>query len=168
MAKLGGKELRRSGNHRVIALTQAAAKQLRRHEAVLYLQRIWMGESLEGWDEKYSAATTGPRIASEADTDLTWSVELDYDGSGNIKTMTEPGKAPDSFTYDTAGRLIQAVVSGKSETYQYDAFGNLLEMAVAGRTPVTIPVDGGSNRVTGTPYDAAWPPASAASTRMIL
>jgi RHS repeat-associated protein len=150
IAKLGGTVLSKNGNQQVILLPLKEAKKLRRHDAVKFLQRVWMGESLEDWDESIpvSFAMT-PRTESEPN--LEWGPKAyTYDGSGNIKSI-----GADNYTYDTAGRLIQATVGGKTETFKYDAFGNLLEKAIAGSTPVTIPVDGGSNRIIGPEYDAA-------------
>jgi hypothetical protein len=49
----GGKVLTKFENRRLIQLPLAAAAELRRHEAVAFLQRVWTGESLEGWDERY-------------------------------------------------------------------------------------------------------------------
>jgi RHS repeat-associated protein len=156
VVKLGGKLLHSKQNQRVIDLPVAAAKELRRHESVVYLQRLWMGEPLEELEEEPDTSGSRSRIQSDSDTNLTWGPkEYTYDGSGNIKKI---GKATDSFdnyTYDTAGRLISSTVGSKTETYKYDAFGNLTEKAVTGSNPVTIPVDPSSNRMVGATYDAA-------------
>src|SRR5436305_3434267 len=160
--KLGGKVLLKDQNRRVILLPLGVSKQLRKNEAVVYLQRIWMGESREGWDESYppptatGKSTPGKAVQTEDDTNLQWGPKgYSYDGSGNV---TQIGN--DQFTYDSANRLITAQVSGatiapKSETYSYDAFGNLTSRQVSGSNAVNIPVDGGSNRLLGVPYDAA-------------
>src|SRR5204862_7968605 len=93
----------------------------------------------------------------ETDTNLQCgTTAYDYDGSGNIKQIGN-----DHFTYDSAGRLIAATVSGKTETYKYDSFGNLTEKAVVGANPLTTAVDGASNRMIGTSYDAAGNATSA-------
>ena len=150
IAKSGGKLLATKNNVRVVYLPFAAAKQLQKHEAVSYIQRIWTGESIEGWDEKLSMER-GRQLASEDDTDLEWGPKsYSYDGSGNIKKI-----GVDEYTYDSAGRLIRSVVSGKTETFEYDAFGNLTKKAVAGTNAVEIPVDASSNRLVGPEYDAA-------------
>jgi RHS repeat-associated protein len=156
----GGKLLAKFENRRLIQLPLAAAAELRRHEAVAFLQRVWTGESLEGWDERYvpppPPAKGHMHVAPQDDANLTWGPKsYTYDGSGNIKTV-----GSDSFAYDSAGRLIQATVNStaggtKSESYKYDAFGNLIEKAVSGTNPVAIPVDPGSNRVQGVSYDPA-------------
>lgn len=149
--KMGGRVLYQRDNRRIIHLPVAAAKQLWRHQSVVYLQRIWSGESLEGWDEGYSGddSRTGPKIAT--DDHLQWGPRsYSYDGSGNIKQI-----GPDAYVYDTAGRLVEATVSGKTQRFKYDAFGNLVETAVAGANAVPIPVDGSSNRLLGRTYDTA-------------
>jgi RHS repeat-associated protein len=157
----GGKLLAKFDNRRLIQLPLAAATELRRHEAVAFLQRVWTGESLEGWDERYvpppPPAKGHMHVAPQDDANLTWGPKsYAYDGSGNIKTV-----GSDAFAYDSAGRLIQATVNStagavsKTESYKYDAFGNLIEKAVSGTNPVAIPVDPGSNRVQGVSYDPA-------------
>ncbi len=151
LASYGGTLLSKSDNRRVVLMPLGRAKELRRHEAVAYLQRLWMGESVEGWDETDSLPATGLSPKVESDTNLQWGPKAyTYDGSGNIKTI-----GPDSFTYDTAGRLIQSTIGTKTESFKYDAFGNLIEKAIDGGAVVAIPVDGGSNRMVGPAYDAA-------------
>ena len=59
IAKLGGRELDRKDNHRVIILPLAAASALRRHHSVMYLQRLWNGESLDGWNESAPSNANG-------------------------------------------------------------------------------------------------------------
>lgn len=152
---LGGSVLHARDNQRIIHLPLSAAKQLRRHEAVMYLQRLWTGESFEDWDETYPA--DGRLDArSESDTNLTWGPKpYAYDGSGNITQFGD-----DYYVYDSAARLVKTSpvtgdTTGKTETYRYDSFGNLTEKAVTGTNPVRIPVDGQSNRVIGASYDAA-------------
>jgi RHS repeat-associated protein len=155
--KLGGKLLFKHENRRVILLPLGQAKGLRKHQSVVYLQRIWMGESLDGWDETYpSSSASGLVPKAKSDENLQWGPKsYQYDGSGNIKQI-----GSDQYTYDSAGRLVSAQVSGatiatKTETYSYDAFGNLIGKGVTGANPVTIPVDGASNRLLGVSYDAA-------------
>ena len=155
LEKLGGKLLRSHGNQRMIELPVAAAKQLRRHEAVSTLQRLWAGEPLEelAEDPYESSATRG--LETESDTNLDWGPkDYSYDKSGNITAIVSPA-GTDSYSYDTAGRLIQATVGGKTETFKYDAFGNLIEKAIAGANPESVPTDGSSNRLIGATYDAA-------------
>jgi RHS repeat-associated protein len=120
-----------------------------------------MGEPLDQWDESYTSSSSGLTPKTESDTNLQWGPKAyQYDGSGNIKQI-----GTDEYRYDSAGRLIYAQVSGatitpKTETYKYDSFGNLTERA-AGANPVTIPVDGASNRILGVTYDAAGNATSA-------
>jgi RHS repeat-associated protein len=149
IGSLGGRVLAANGNRRIILLPPAAARQLRQHEAVVFLQRLWNGESTEDWDESYPEP---PRSRLQSDgTPSEWGPKnYTYDGSGNIRQIGN-----DQYTYDTAGRLISATVNGKSETFQYDAFGNLVQKGVAGSNPVVIPVDPASNRLVGPEYDAA-------------
>jgi RHS repeat-associated protein len=149
VTKHGGRELDRSANRRIVYLPFAAAKQLRRHEAVAFIQRLWMGESLDAWNEGLPPASAA-KIATDADTGLQWGPKTYlYDDSGNITKI-----GSDEYTYDSAGRLIKATVNGKTETYKYDAFGNLAERAVSGTNPVQIAVDPASNRLAGAAYDA--------------
>lgn len=147
--KLGGKVLKKTDNRRDIWLPKAAAKQLRKHQAVSYLQRIWMGESLDDWDEKYEPNS---RFQVEADSDFNvdWVRTFDYDGTGNIKRSGD-----DHFVYDSAGRILRAEVGDKVQTFSYDDFGNMTQTAVAGANPADIPVDPSSNRMIGPEYDAA-------------
>lgn len=151
--KHGGRVLRKSRNQRIINLPPAAARELRRHPSVAYLQRVWMGEADEELLEDTDTSDGGGRLRTQADsiTNLSWGPKpYQYDGSGNIAAI-----ASDNYTYDTAGRLISATVSGRTENYQYDAFGNLTEQAVAGSAPVSIPVDPSTNRLVSATYDAA-------------
>jgi RHS repeat-associated protein len=147
--KIGGKLLHKTDNRRIITLPLGVAKQLRKHQAVVYLQRLWQGESLEGWDETIPAAAL--QVRTDADVDLTWGPEnYTYDGSGNVTAI-----GGDSFVYDAVGRLKQATVNGKTESYTYDAFGNLLQKGLAGGGTTNVPVDSASNRLSGQGYDAA-------------
>jgi RHS repeat-associated protein len=175
VTKFGGKLLFKHDNRRVIQLPLAAAKELRKHEAVVYLQRIWMGESFAGWDETYtpSSAPAG-RLRTEADTNLHWGPKsYSYDGSGNIKEIDDAATGNDHYNYDSAGRLIYAQVSGpaisqKSETYAYDSFGNLIERDPSGANPVSIAIDGESNRMLGSTYDAAGNVTSADAAEKVF
>ncbi len=71
--KVGGRHLDKKDHRHLIMLPLAAAKQLRKNEAVVTLQRVWMGESVEGWDET-AAASEVRRLTPRAlsDTDLQW------------------------------------------------------------------------------------------------
>lgn len=157
IASLGGQVISKSANRRVIRLPLAAANGLRHHPSVAYLQRLWMGESFDHWDDGLSetdppqASASPSRHKTEDDTNLQWGPKAySYDGSGNISQI-----GTDHYVYDSAGRLIEAVVNGKTERYSYDAFGNLTQRVVDGANPVNIPVDGESNRISGVIYDVA-------------
>src|ERR1700754_852758 len=154
VARHGGKVLSKKEGRRIIKLPAKAAAMLRKEENVAYLQRVWLGESKEEWnetDEGMSAMKVQSDAAVEAlATDLTWETGTYlYDGSGNIKQIGD-----DTYRYDTMGRLKQAVVNGITETYQYDSFGNLVEKNVNGVVQA-IPVDASSNRLQQEAYDAA-------------
>lgn len=156
--KFGGRVLAKKDNRLEIFLPKGAAKQLRKHRAVIYLQRIWMGEPLDDWDERHEAdATSG--ITTNSDTNLEWRRTFHYDGSGNITRVGE-----DHYIYDSVGRLVSAEVGAKTETYEYDTFGNLLEKTVTGSTPVVNSVDANSNRLVGPGYDVAGNMTSRPST----
>lgn len=162
VAQHGGRVEASWSSHRVIVVPLAAVRQLRAHQGVAYLQRVWTGESREEWlePEPGPGPSAGARVASESDTDLTWGpVQYAYDSSGNIKQMGTAAElqaqAEDHYTYDSAGRLIGSRVNGKTERYQYDAFGNLTSKSVDGEVAVTNTVDGASNRLAGEIYDAA-------------
>ncbi len=147
--KLGGTILSSEANRRVVDLPVKEAEKLKKHGAVSSMQRMWMGEPYSELEED-SVSNGRFELTTEADTNLDWGPKAyQYDGSGNIRAI-----GPDSFAYDTAGRLIQSTVGGKTETFKYDEFGNLTEKAIAGANPVTIPVDGASNRMIGVGYDA--------------
>jgi RHS repeat-associated protein len=148
--KMGGRVLFSRGNRRVIYLPRGEAKGLRRHESVSYVQRIWAGEPLTDWvDEEPDSHS---RFEAETDaTNLTWGpVDYGYDSAGNIKSAGQ-----DRYTYDSAGRLIEALVGGRTESYEYDSFGNMTKKGLNGVTPTTMQVDGTSNRLTGPEYDVA-------------
>lgn len=145
VVKLGGRVLHQRRNHRLIVLPVAAADELRRHASVIYLQRLWQGESLTEWDDRPSSAGR-PGVESDTSEELQWAKSYAYDGSGNIKQT-----GTDEYRYDSAGRLIFATLNGHVQSYRYDAFGNLVE--VTGKNPTTIPVDGSSNRIAGSTYD---------------
>jgi YD repeat-containing protein len=163
--KLGGKVLFSRGSQRVIELPLKEVKKLRRHEAVVSLQRLWAGESRSEWAEppdsdpvaesEANPANSRLAVKTDVDTNLDWGpLTYGYDGSGNIK-QTSTTANTDSYVYDSAGRLIQATVKGQTETYAYDAFGNMTAKGITGGVSTTIPVDGSSNRLIGPSYDAA-------------
>jgi RHS repeat-associated protein len=149
LAAVGGSLLRREGAQRIIDLPLESAAELRQHRSVKYLQRVWMGEPPEEINEPRLSAVGKRRGIETEDVPETWELGYEYDGSGNIKKI-----GPDDYVYDTAGRLIQATVGGKTEKYKYDPFGNLTELAVDGAPPMKVPVDA-SNRLVGLSYDPA-------------
>jgi len=147
VVKLGGRVLYTKDNRRVVLLPLGVAKQLKKNAAVVYVQRLWAGESLDTWDE--GGVNSVLRVQSNADIDLTWGPRTyTYDGSGNITAV-----GSDTFAYDSVDRLKQASVNGKTESYVYDAFGNLTQKAVTGGGTVTVAVDSASNRISGSGYD---------------
>lgn len=156
VAKHGGKVLHKKDAVRIVKMPVARIKALRLEENVAYVQRVWLGESLENWDEQSDGASlTAEEDETALETDLTWtSGTYAYDGSGNIKQI-----GTDTYLYDSAGRLIQAIVKGTSatfttESYKYDSFGNLTEKTI-GAVPKPIAVDASSNRLQGETYDVA-------------
>jgi RHS repeat-associated protein len=153
VTRLGGSVISRRDNIIEITIPFAAAKQLVDDENVAYVQRVWLGEPLDTWVALTATATPSSKLkvhALETGTDLTWaSGTFAYDGSGNIKKIGN-----DDYVYDSALRLIQAVVHGTTETYKYDSFGNLKEKTFPGSPAGVIPVDPGSNRISGVSYDA--------------
>jgi RHS repeat-associated protein len=155
---LGGMVLSRDGSSILIYLPKGKAKQLRNDENVAYLQRVWMGEPFDEWDEfeEDESSSAGRRITTNLETNLEWKADpFSYDGSGNIKKIGRADGGQDQYTYDAAGRITQSVVNGSIETYRYDSFGNLLEKTITGKEPVVIPVDPGSNRILNETYDVA-------------
>ncbi len=152
-ATFGGRLLSKERNRRTIDLPPSAAKDVRAHPSVAFMQRVWTGESLENWDEPESGGGSGARFTPQTDseTNLTWTTgQFLYDGSGNIRQIGN-----DSYAYDSAGRLIRAVVNGVTETYKYDSFGNLIEKTIEGGRVGSLPVDPSTNRISGGEYDAA-------------
>jgi RHS repeat-associated protein len=152
VARHGGKVLSKNDRARVIKLPVAAANAMRKEENVAYMQRIWLGESLENWDPQDATAPSAVADTEldSVEEDLTWSTgQFFYDGSGNIKKVGD-----DTYSYDSAGRLIKAVVNSTAETYKYDSFGNLTEKTT-GSAVGQVPVDSSSNRLRGETYDAA-------------
>lgn len=149
--KLGGRTLAKQANRRVVFLPVAVARQLRKHQAVSYVQRIWTGEPISEWDESETAGAslrTG-KVAADADPTLSWERGYGYDGDGNITSIGN-----DQFDYDGMGRLGGAVVDGVAQGYVYDGFGNLTAIATSAGT-VSIPTDPTTNRMMGQTYDAA-------------
>lgn len=150
--KIGGNVISRHDGVIEIELPLAATKHLIDDDNVAYVQRVWMGEPLDDWSAPTATATSSKLHARTLETgsNLSWaSGAFLYDGSGNIKKIGD-----DDYVYDSALRLIQSVVHGTTETYKYDSFGNLKEKTLAGAAPGVIPVDPGSNRISGVSYDA--------------
>ncbi len=156
-AGLGGEVLSKNGTRRVVILPLGVVKQLRKHEAVMYVQRIWNGESEHEW--AVPEDSSGFRVETNSDEDLQWGPRsYTYDGSGNITAA-----GTDQYRYDSAGRLIQSTVHTRAngsdvsvtETFSYDAFGNLTGKQTGSASAVEIPVDPSSNRLNGVEYDVA-------------
>ena len=150
VAKLGGRVLASQANRRVVFLPDGVAKQLRTHEAVSFVQRIWTGEPLPEWDELETDAALRAAVATDSDPTFTWDRSYAYDADGNITTI-----GSDAFAYDDLGRLTQATVDGASQTYSYDSFGNLTTIATSGGSSVSVATDPATNRMVGETYDAA-------------
>jgi RHS repeat-associated protein len=149
--KLGGRLLAKRANRRVVFLPYGAAKQLRKHEGVSIVQRIWTGEPFSEWNETNANLTElrNGEVSTDEDPTFTWDRSYSYDGAGNITNIGN-----DTFAYDDLDRLTQATVDGSSQTYSYDAFGNLTGMVTNG-TSVSTPADPSSNRIIGQTYDVA-------------
>jgi RHS repeat-associated protein len=150
--KIGGNVISRHDGVIEIEIPLAAARHLVDDDNVAYIQRVWMGEPLDDWSAPAATATSSKLHARTLETgsNLSWaSGAFLYDGSGNIKKIGD-----DDYVYDSALRLIQSVVHGTTETYKYDSFGNLKEKTLGGAAPGVIPVDPGSNRISGVSYDA--------------
>ncbi len=155
--KLGGRVLQQEGETWTIMLPLKAARELRLNAAVLYVQRIWMGEDLSGWDESFPRSSA-LEAESESDTNLTWSAEYTYDGSGNITSAPETTGgvvSARSYTYDGVDRLKSATIGVSTETYEYDAFGNMVSKGVSGKPALAMPTDPSTNRMVGPTYDVA-------------
>jgi len=153
LSKLGGKVLSKHDNRQVVELPVAAAKLLRGDANVAYLQRLWMGESLDTWDERDQSGGSTLKAGTDdaTGTNLTWnSGTFAYDPSGNIKAI-----GADTYIYDTASRLVQAGVGVQTETYGYDSFGNLTQKTLSGQASTVPAIDSSSNRVLGEAYDVA-------------
>jgi RHS repeat-associated protein len=154
VAKHGGHVVRSHGKERFIRLPRAAAQALCAEEGVLYLQRVWQGESLESEGEPPCGPkpqSAGAEIRTNTGTGPHWETgDYTYDAAGNIRQIGN-----DLYTYDSAGRLISANVSGTVETYKYDSFGNLVEKSITGQPASPIAVDPSSNRLVGVTYDVA-------------
>lgn len=152
IAKLGGRLLAKQANRRVVFLPYGIAKQLRRHEAVSFVQRIWTGEPFSEWNEGEIGGDTAlrsPDVAVDTAPTFTWEKSYEYDADGNITDI-----GADQFEYDDLGRLTAAVVNGAAQAYFYDSFGNLTGTSWPGGG-VSVPTDPGTNRMTGHTYDAA-------------
>jgi RHS repeat-associated protein len=150
VAAHGGRVIESWDNFRVLYLPPAAAKQVRGHKSVDHLQRVWMGEPLDQWDETEVAGTPDFDAASHSEPDPSWdSGDYAYDGSGNIKSI-----GADLYTYDSVGRIKTAVVNGVTQTFEYDAFGNLTKLQT-GSALAPIRVDSTTNRLANESYDVA-------------
>lgn len=153
VTKFGGQFLHGWGSRRVILLPEPALKHLREHPAVLFVQLVWSGEPLDELKRMSDSESDGRRVSAHSDANGKWETfDYKYDGSGNIRKI-----GSDTFEYDTAGRLIKAVVNGKTAQYSYDSFGNLLELVQQDRAAVSVAIDSASNRMNGVgiAYDAA-------------
>ncbi len=61
-------------------------------------------------------------------------LNFSYDALGNVATITNPLLQPDSFRYDSAGRLTTRTLSDSREiSYGYDANGDLISVTPPGR-----------------------------------
>lgn len=148
VSRHGGKVVLSRDKTHVILLPLAAAQHLRADANVAYLQRIWMGEPDDEWNET-APASGRLRVETQEAGDPNFDTgTYAYDGGGNIRQIGN-----DEYRYDSAGRLIRAVVNGQTETYRYDPFGNLTEKAVSGQPAVAVPIDSTTNRVSGATYD---------------
>jgi RHS repeat-associated protein len=155
IARLGGRVLYRADGYLVMYLPKGAVKHLRKDENVDFVQRIWVGEPLNDWEESEdssSSSSSSSQLHANSDEDgPTWGPKTyTYDGSGNIKQL-----GSDTFQYDAVSRLSRAVITGTTETYEYDAFGNLTKKQIIGQPASTVTVDSGSNRLAGYTYDVA-------------
>ena len=159
LVKFGGEILFNSDNRRVAILPLETVTELRKHEAVMYVQRIWEGESPEEWAATPGRSRFNIQENDVSDQNLQWGPKAySYDGSGNITAV-----GTDQYTYDTAGRLIRSEVHtrvdgadvARIESFQYDAFGNLVGKQLGAANPVAISVDRTSNRLQGVTYDVA-------------
>src|SRR5207237_7464497 len=151
--KFGGSVVNATSGQIVATLPYAAINGLRANKNVAYVQRVWMGESPDRWRAGLLAITTppAPRMASKSEANLTWDTgTFQYDSSGNIRAI-----GGDAYAYDSAGRIIEAIVNGSVERYGYDSFGNLTYKGIVGQAQTAPAVDSTSNRLSGKPYDAA-------------
>jgi RHS repeat-associated protein len=146
---LGGRVLRRDGDRRFVALTEEAARKLEQHPRVLYMQRLWTGpETPERFQPQAAAATVDRVVTTSGEPD--WHTgAYAFDKSGNIKSI-----GADAYAYDSSGRIIQANVSGKPESYQYDAFGNLKMPNGPDVKPATNQIDGATYHTGNLTADA--------------
>jgi RHS repeat-associated protein len=167
-----GALVKKTGIYRLMRVPDARLDALRRHPAVSYVQRVNTGAP--GTDIPLPPL---PKLEAEDSGSGAWSAptwfsgEYRYDTAGNIAsigalsplygdgkpTANSDGKA-DTYTYDTAGRLVSATVnhgSNNTETYTYDSFGNLTATQTNGAMAIAIDVDLNSNRLNGSQYDRA-------------
>jgi len=165
--KLGGVIVQKKDGYHIIYLPFPALKQLRKDDNVDYLQRVWMGETLEEWQATEAIASNSSvmRLRSASDSltqTASWGPKnYSYDGSGNIKQIAEldangnpKPAATEKYRYDGAIRLKEAIVNGITETYTYDSFGNLKQKQT-GSDVATLNIDSTSNRVSNFSYDIA-------------
>jgi YD repeat-containing protein len=147
----GGRIVESSGDTLVITIPDEAIDRIRRDPAVRYVQRVWLGESI---DSRGKATFRQETLSTEGTDGLgrvTWSSgQYAYDPSGNIETV-----GADSYRYDTAGRLIKTVLNAKTETYGYDAYGNLISKTTDTLNRPFPAVDARTNRLHGYVYDVA-------------
>lgn len=167
IAKLGGIVLEVRDEYRTMFLPLAAVKHVRKDDNVDYMQRVWMGETQEEWNATEMQAEVSPSIMRLRPDSLTetasWGPKFySYDGSGNIRRITELDANQDvktvgteTYRYDRASRLTEAVVNGITETYSYDAFGNLTQKQTGNYPPANFPVEMASNRISTLTYDIA-------------
>jgi RHS repeat-associated protein len=110
-----------------------------------------------GAGELPAPASHSPALVT-SNTEGAWDSEtFVFDGVGNII-----GIGDDVYTYDPLSRIERARVNSAdvttTDSYKYDAFGNLYERKVdgpAGLSTLPMPVQWGTNRLTGASYDDA-------------
>jgi RHS repeat-associated protein len=145
--QVGGKEVQRWRNRRVIEVPAGAVAALARLEGFAFLALLDDGSETSAPKYIIPEKKAGSAGTTAITTPPTWdSGEYSYDGAGNITSI-----GADTFRYDEAQRLVSATVAGVASSYKYDSFGNQIERNIGGAVISAAATD--SNHLIGPQYD---------------
>jgi RHS repeat-associated protein len=141
----------------MISLSEAGAGLMRRDPLVTAMDTPLLASPVAASAVSGTAALpASQRVETNATTGWTLG-PYQYDGSGNIRKI-----GSDFYVHDKLGRLVVSADAQPSvvhkQTYTYDPYGNLWNVNTAGSAPVTLEMDGVSNRLASVSNGSASAP----------